>query len=256
MNQVKNFRKMQCSACLNGEGFDYPFTMAFQPIVDVKSRTVFAQEALVRGLGDLPARVVFEHVNDENRYAFDQACRVKAVKLASQLNISSLVSINFMPNAVYKPELCIRTTLEAAEQYNFPADQIMFEVTEGEKVLDIDHLQNIFVDYNERGFITALDDFGAGYSGLNLLAGLDVKVLKLDMELISNIDTDKRKQAIVKGIVTTCGELGVKIIAEGVEKKNELLTVIDIGINLVQGYYLARPSYESLAKIDWEAALD
>lgn len=117
--------------------------MAFQPIVDTRRKEVFAHEALVRGVNNEPAGKVFEHVNDGNRYRFDQACRVKAIELAAKLGVTSFVSINFMPNAVYRPELCIRATLEAADTYKFPIDQIIFEITEGEKIDDIPHLQEI-----------------------------------------------------------------------------------------------------------------
>lgn len=252
MSRPINYRNIACSECLHGAGLDFDFTMAFQPIVDVSSQTIFAHESLVRGLGDRPAGTVFKHVNDHNRYAFDQACRVKAVNLAARLNMSSMLSINFMPNAVYRPELCIRTTLAAAEEFGFPAKRIMFEVTESEKVEDIAHLQSIFLHYQERGFVTALDDFGAGFSGLNMLAELDVNILKLDMYLVRDIDKNKRKHAIVRGVIAACQELGIKIIAEGVETRNELDALRALGIDLFQGFFFARPAYESLATIDWD----
>ncbi|MCG8611869.1 MAG: EAL domain-containing protein [Pseudomonadales bacterium] len=251
MITVKNYRNLGCKECLNGAGLDFDFSMAFQPIVDVVSQTVFAQEALARGIGDTPAGTVFQHVNDDNRYAFDQACRVKAVRLASKLNISSLLSINFMPNAVYRPELCIRTTLAAAEEFDFPITRIMFEVTESEKVEDVPHLHSIISHYTDQGFVTALDDFGAGFSGLNTLADLDVDVLKIDMHLARDIHLNARKRAIVKGITATCEELGIKIIAEGVETQAEYKVLRALGITLFQGYLIARPTYEALAEIAW-----
>lgn len=252
MVRVRNFRDIGCKECLKGTGVGFDFTMAFQPIVDVSSRTIFAQEALVRGVGDLPAKMVFSQVNNENLYAFDQACRVKAVNLAAGLNISSLLSINFMPNAVYRPELCLRTTLAAAEEFGFPAARIMFEVTEVEEVDDIPHLQSIFRYYQEMGFITALDDFGAGFSGLNMLADLDVNVLKLDMYLVRDIDKNSRKHAIVRGVIAACQELGIRVIAEGVETQGEFAALRGVGIDLFQGFYFARPAYEALATIDWD----
>ena len=255
MSQLQNYRDIACNECLHGAGLGFDFTMAFQPIVDISSQTIFAYESLVRGLGDKPAATVFKHVNDSNRYAFDQTCRVKAVNLAARLNMPCILSINFMPNAVYKPELCIRTTLAAAEEFGFPAERIMFEVIESEKVKDIAHLKSIFLHYQEIGFTTALDDFGAGFSGLNMLAELDVNILKLDMYLIRDIDKNNRKYVIVRGVIATCQELGIKVIAEGVETKNELEALRDLGINLFQGYLFAKPAYESLAVIDWNQIL-
>lgn len=236
-----------CRECSRGEGLPFDFSMAFQPIVNVTTRQVFAQEALVRGLNNQPASQVFAYVNDNNRYRFDQACRVKAVKLAAQLQIPTFLSINFMPNAVYQPELCIRTTLAAAERYNFPINRIIFEITEGEKVDDYAHLRKIVEHYQLRGFKTAIDDFGAGYAGLNFLAEIQTDIIKLDMALIRNIEQDKIRQAIIKGILQVCAELSTTVIAEGVETYEELSVLQSFGIELFQGYYFAKPAFQSLA---------
>jgi EAL domain-containing protein (putative c-di-GMP-specific phosphodiesterase class I) len=144
--------------------------MAFQPIVDVRTRAVFGHEALVRGKGGEGAAEVLARVHDDNRYAFDQTCRVTAIDLAAHLGLEGMLSINFLPNAVYRPETCILATLQAASEVHFPTERIMFEVTESERVLDHAHLQTIFHEYSRQGFTTAIDDFGAGHSGLNLLA--------------------------------------------------------------------------------------
>jgi len=254
MKLQKDFQNPGCAECANGAALGFDFTMAFQPIVNTTTRSVFAHEALVRGLDGEPAGVVFENVNDANRYRFDQACRVKAIKLAAELGLSSLLSINFMPNAVYRPELCIRTTLAAAQEYGFPIDRIIFEITESEQVEDHGHLRQIVEDYQRRGFKTAIDDFGAGYSGLNLLAEMQTDIIKLDMALIRAIDQDKVRQAIVKGILQVCTELSATVVAEGVETAAELQVLQSFGIELFQGYYFARPAFESLPEITWDGA--
>ncbi len=177
--------------------------MALQPIVNMSTRQVIAQEALVRGLQGEGAAYILGQVTDENRYAFDQRCRVKAVQLGATLGVQSLLSSNFLPNAVYEPERCIRTTLEAAAACNFPVERILFEFTEGERITDIAHVRNITAHYRARGFRTAIDDFGAGYAGLNLLAELQTDFLKLDMELVRTIDRSRARQAIVKGVTTS-----------------------------------------------------
>src|SRR5690606_35283397 len=94
---------MSCAGCRDGEGFELPFSMAFQPIVDVSRGIVFAYEALVRGINGEGAGSVLSAVNEANRYAFDQSCRQKAIELASRLrgDQDASLSINFMPNAVY-----------------------------------------------------------------------------------------------------------------------------------------------------------
>lgn len=247
MIEQKNFRKLGCAECAAGTGLGFDFSMAYQPIVNPTTREVFAQEALARGLQGEPAGQVFKHVNENNRYAFDQACRVKAIELAAQLQVDTFISINFMPNAVYRPELCIRTTIEAAETYRFPIERIIFEFTENEEIVDVTHVRDIVRHYKERGFLTALDDFGAGHAGLNLLAEIQTDLIKLDMALIRGIDQDRRRQAIVKGALAICHELSTRVIAEGVETKEEFAALQDMGIELFQGYYFARPAFRALA---------
>lgn len=151
-----------------------------------------------------------------------------------------------MPNAIYDPESCIRTTLKAARQFCFPLDKLVFEFTETERVKSTTHLQNIVNHYKLRGFLTAIDDFGAGYSGLNLIADVEVDIIKIDMELIRDIDKLKKKQIIVSGIVTTFQRLGSKVIAEGVETREELETLKSLGIELFQGYFIGKPAFEKL----------
>ncbi len=244
-----DFREIACAECANGEALGFDFSMAFQPIVDIRKREVFAYEALARGLGGEPAGAVFEHVNESNLYRFDQTCRVKAIQLASRLNIPCLLSINFMPNAIYRPELCIRTTLAAAEQYQFPSDQLLFEFNEREEVVDANHILNIIEHYHSLNFKVALDDFGAGFSGLNLLADVTPDYIKLDMALIRGVDACRTRQVIISSIVTMCHELGVTVIAEGIETTGELKTLGELGIELMQGFLLARPAFEALPEI-------
>jgi EAL domain-containing protein (putative c-di-GMP-specific phosphodiesterase class I) len=253
MQKPVDFRSLGCSECLDGGGLDFDFTMAFQPIVNVTSGDIFAHEALVRGPNGEGAGSVFAHVNDGNRYRFDQTCRVKAIRLAAELGMSCLLSINFLPNAVYRPELCIRTTLNAAQEYGFPIDRIIFEVTEGERIEDHPHLRNILEHYQEQGFHTAIDDFGAGYAGLGLLAEFQSDLIKLDMALIRGIDHDRSRTAITRGILQMARDLEIRVIAEGVETAAEYLTLRDLGVELFQGYYFARPAFQALTEVSADA---
>ena len=237
-----------CEGCREGEGFGVPFSMAFQPIVDIGSGEVFAHEALVRGPSGEGAQTVLSQVDLGNRYAFDQQCRVKAIELATELELArqgAHLSINFMPNAVYEPRACIRLTLATAMRTGFPLDRIIFEFTEDER-LDTAHILNILRTYRAMGFKTAIDDFGAGHAGLSLLAKFQPDIVKLDMDLIRGIDSDPVKQVVVKHIVTMLGDLGVTPICEGVESREELAVIRDLGVSLIQGFLLAKPSFEAL----------
>ena len=240
-----------CKQCQEPQSLPFEFTMAFQPIVNVRDHSVFAYESLVRGVDGAGAGAILAQVTTENRYVFDQLCRVKSVELASRLRLPGYVSINFLPNAVYKPETCIRATLAAAEKHSFPTERIIFEITESEELVDKEHLKSIVREYKRQGFMTAIDDFGAGYSGLQLLAEFQPDLIKLDMGLLRNIDRDAVRQAIVKGICATASALGIEIIAEGIESLEELAFLESIGIELFQGYLFAKPQVESLPVVNW-----
>ncbi len=240
--QVSEFRQLSCRECLSGAGLDFDFTMAFQPFLEAGTGHIFGYEALVRGMQGESAASILGRVNDSNRYRFDQACRVKAIQRATELGLEGVLSINFLPKAIYRPETCIRATLEAAAEMGFAQDRLMFEVTEGERVTDHAHLRGIFAEYKKQGFRTAIDDFGAGYAGLNMLAEFQPDYIKIDMELVRNIHEHRARQAIVSGIVETCRALDLGIIAEGVESKGELDFLLSRGIKLFQGYLFARPS--------------
>lgn len=242
--------RLGCPQCESQ--LDFEFTFAFQPIVDIQQQTLYGYEALVRDPETLSAKTVLDKVNDQNRYAFDQACRKKAIAIASYLGLDKILSINFLPNAVYEPEHCIRSTLRAAKAVNFPIDKIMFEITESEEVLDKDHLRKIFQYYESQGFITALDDFGAGHSGLNMLASFLPKLLKIDIELVKDIHLDKVKQTIARALITLCAELKIAILAEGIEREEEAIFFAQQGVTLMQGYYFAKPAVETLPQVSSE----
>lgn len=244
------FQAVGCSNCRNLDALGFEFSMAFQPIVDMHTRRPYAYEALVRGPNGEGAASVLARVNDDNRYRFDQACRVKAIELASSLGLHKLpdckLSINFMPNAVYRAETCIRATLEASREFDFPTERLMFEVTEGERVDDPQHLVGIFNEYRRQGFTTAIDDFGAGYAGLNLLATFQPHVLKLDMDLTRDIGNHAARQAIVAGVLLVAERLGITVVAEGVETQSESDCLAQMGVRYMQGYLFAKPKLESL----------
>ncbi|QYJ89147.1 EAL domain-containing protein [Shewanella halotolerans] len=243
-----------CQQCANNLHLDFDFTMAFQPIIDVSKQEIFGYEALVRGPNNESAYSVISRVNDDNRYAFDQSCRVKAIALAAKLNLKSILSINFLPNAIYQPERCIRTTLAAAKDYGFPTDRIMFEFTEAEKIADSGYIKHVVEYYRELGFMTAIDDFGAGYAGLGLLANFQTDIIKLDMELIRNIDSDETRQVIVTHLLSICRQLKITCLAEGIETLAEMRWLKGAGVELMQGYLFARPGFESLPEVTFPIA--
>ena len=240
------FDEAQCEHCACGAGLDFDFTFAYQPIVDSETQGVLAYEALVRGLNGEGAGQILGQVTKKNRYRFDQSCRVKAVKLATELGMESLLCINFMPNAVYKAETCIRTTLAAARQYGFDTSKLVFEFTEEEQLASTDHLCSIIDAYQEMGFSTALDDYGSGYSRFNLMIETQPQYLKLDMTLIRDVHESPAKQALIDGTCLSMRRLGIDVIAEGVETPEEYKWLRERGIRYHQGFLFAKPGFQTL----------
>jgi len=230
------------------------FVMAFQPLVDLAQKRIYGYEALVRGPNGESAMSIISQVTQDKLYAFDQACRVKAIKAAATLGLDRRLSINFLPNAVYHPQSCLKLTLGAALEFNFPPTAITFEFTENEKVMNKDHLKSIVDTYKKFGFLTALDDFGAGYAGLSLLAEFQPDIIKIDRLLVADLHHSRQKQAIVTGVLSTARSLGIDIVAEGVETKEELAALREMGVSKFQGFLFAVPRINALYRddeIDW-----
>ncbi len=246
----------KCSGCRDGTVLPFAIRTAFQPVIDLKSGKPYAYEALVRGANGEGAASVLAQVTPENRYAFDQACRVAAIREAigaGILDTGASLSINFLPNAVYSPMACIQLTLQTARETGLPLDRIIIELTENEQIQP-DHLSGIIDAYREIGFRTAIDDFGAGHSGLALLANLQTDIIKLDRELVRDIDTSLSRRIIVAGLLRLADELGLKVVAEGVETGAELNALTAAGVRYVQGYLFARPALGQLPPLSHTVA--
>jgi EAL domain-containing protein (putative c-di-GMP-specific phosphodiesterase class I) len=239
-----------CKNCRADPEDTFDFTMAFQPIVKLGSNSVWGYEALVRGGDGEGAETVLGRLTDDNRYWFDQACRVKAIEMAARLfPPDCYLSINFMPSAVYEPRACIRKTLETTGHTGFDPQRLMFEFTENERIDDPGHVKRIIATYREMGFLTAIDDFGAGYAGLTLLSQFHPDIMKIDMELVRDIDGTAAKQTIVKGVIEIARGLDITVLAEGIETAAELEFLRESGIELFQGYYIARPEVGSVPAV-------
>jgi EAL domain-containing protein (putative c-di-GMP-specific phosphodiesterase class I) len=220
------------------------FSYAFQPIVDTVARTVFSYEALIRGPANEPAFRVLEQVPDDLKHQFDQDSRIQAIALAARIGLQCNLNVNFLPRSL---ELCadaIGNTCKAAADNFLPLERITLEVTEGEVINDHAHFATLLNEYRRMGIKLAIDDFGAGYSGLNLLAEFQPDHVKIDMNLVRGIEKHGPRQAIVRGITQVCGDLGIDVIAEGVETLQEFRWFEDHGIRLFQGYLFAEPAFE------------
>jgi EAL domain-containing protein (putative c-di-GMP-specific phosphodiesterase class I) len=225
---------------------EFEFTFAFQPIVDVASRTVFAYEALVRGLGNEPAAAVFASLDPDLLHHFDRSARIKAITVAASLGLDTSISLNLMPQALDTLPDAISSTRDAARVAGLSERQIILEVTESELIRDTAGFADTINKYRAQGLCLAIDDFGAGYSGLNLLADFQPDAIKIDMHLVRDIDSKGPRQAIVRAVIQACADLGIDVIAEGVETEAEYRWFRRTGVILFQGYLFARPGFEVL----------
>lgn len=225
------------------------FSFAFQPIVDVRNREISSFEALIRGPQGEPASFVLSKLLREDASVFYQSHTETVMELANRLNISGKVNINLSADALYHVDLNIMGTFQSALFSKFPVENIIFEVTESEDLTGQQVLLKNLKLLKDFGFQTAIDDFGAGYSGLKLLMEYQPNYVKLDRHLISNIHNDKVKQVIFWGVRQMCDRLSIDIVAEGIENREEYLWLEKAGIDLFQGYYFAKPAFESLPNI-------
>lgn len=223
-----------------------PFSFAFQPIADIEDRSVFAYEALVRGTSGESAHHVFKNVPVEALAHFDHSARVAATTLAARLGLEARISLNLLPGSLHALPNSLDLLLESATRAGLATRQLLIEVTEGEVIQRPKEFFEMLNRYRAQGVRLAIDDFGAGYSGLNLLADFQPDLIKLDMHLVRSIDRAGPRQAIVRGVLQVCDDLGIEVIAEGVETLDEYRWLRRVGIRLFQGYLFARPTFEEL----------
>jgi EAL domain-containing protein (putative c-di-GMP-specific phosphodiesterase class I) len=227
------------------------FTFAFQPIVDTKVREVLSYEALIRGSGNQPPYQILGQVPAERMHLFDEKARMQAISLATRMGIGCDLNLNLLPRSLYSSPTAILSTMEAANRHHLPITRIVLEVTEGEIIADTTHFAGLINEYRGLGLKVAIDDFGAGYSGLNLLVNFQPDQIKLDMFLVRGIEAHGPRQAIVRAIDQVCFDLGIDVIAEGVETIAEYEWLADQGVRLFQGYLFAKPGFESFPLIHY-----
>jgi EAL domain-containing protein (putative c-di-GMP-specific phosphodiesterase class I) len=230
-------------------GVDFEFSFAFQPIVDAVQQEIISFEALVRGPHGESSSAVFACVPPRSMQLFDQACRRKAIGLAARLNLRAGLNLNLIPNSSRQTRSNVRLTLEASLQQGFPVEHLVFEVSEAERLHHYTRVGESFKAFEECGFRTAIDDFGAGLSGLQMLVEYQPDYLKLDRNLIADVHENPVKQILVGGLIGICRQLSIDPIAEGVEKAEEYHWLREAGIQFFQGFYFARPVFEALSEV-------
>lgn len=239
-----------CEKCGPGDHADLEIDVAFQPIFDLRDDTVFAYEALVRGPAGEEAASILSQVSDGGQAWFEKKVLATAIEKSVGLGLletGAALSVNCTPNAQYDPRQCLASTIAVAAKVGLPHERLIFECTETVQI-DIARARGQARTFKELGFRSALDDFGAGYHGLLVLADVETDIVKLDMGLIRGIHRSPVRRRIVAGTVALLRDLGRLIVAEGIECAGELAAVRKLGITLVQGHYLGHPSRTALQR--------
>ena len=218
--------------------------MAFQPVIDIETGAIVSHEALVRGPYGGDEASVKARVTERNRQDFDRKCWLAAIETAAALDIDVPISINFAASAVLDPDDLVQSIQWAADAHDFPLDLVILEFSETDGRASLAHMKEICRRTRAGGICTALDDFGAGDSGLSRLADLYPALVKLDVSLVRGIDTCKRRRVIVAGALAMCLDLGLEVVAKGVQAEAEMSALRDCGIRFMQGNLLAAPVLE------------
>ena len=219
---------------------DASFKFVYQPIVNVRERSVFGYEALCR-----PHDPAFGHVLElietavrTGRIAeLGRALRKVAIEPMASLPEQHSLFLNIHPQDLNDDGLV------TAEAYLAPWKQrVVLEVTETEAISDPARARERIKALRAHGFRVALDDLGSGYSSLNLLAQLEPDFVKLDMELVRGIEREGRAARLIQHLLEFCRGEGFTTIAEGIETEAELRVVAELGVDCVQGFLLGRPA--------------
>jgi EAL domain-containing protein (putative c-di-GMP-specific phosphodiesterase class I) len=226
---------------------------AFQPIVETETLSIFAHEGLLRLSGESgiagPADLFRIARDTDTLPVADLAARRTIISAAAAQSFRGNLFINFMPSSIYDASSCLRSTIALLDELKIAHDRVVFEVVESDEVVDVPHLLSTLDFYRRAGFRVALDDLGAGFASLNLLHALKPDFIKLDLELVRDVDCDPFKAMLAAKMIEAGRGLGIGVIAEGVETKAEWSWLRDQGATYVQGYYFARPAHDMRTEV-------
>lgn len=220
-------------------------TPVYQPIFTLRSGELYGYEALTRvaSPGGLTPEELFARAAEYGlAYALEMLCRRKALIQARAVGIAGQLFLNVCPTIFQASEHERGITAALLEKLQIERSRVTFELTERTIIEDYELFHRALSHYREQGYSIAIDDLGSGYAGLEMLARLEPEYVKLSRFLIAAIDTSTTKQALVEALVTFCGKIGACVIAEGIERREELEFLVAAGVDLGQGYLLGKPS--------------
>ncbi|MFC3050624.1 EAL domain-containing protein [Kordiimonas pumila] len=245
---IHRYQSLWVSDALEAERYE----TWFQPIYKTSGGMgdeLFAYEGLFRMRDEKNVQIPPGHVfhvagKSDLLYTLDLAARHCAVEAAARAGLNfAKIFINFNPSSVYDPAYCLRTTVAAVTEKGLEPKNIVFELTETHAARDKAHLKSILDFYRMAGFGIALDDIGSGWSSLNMLHEMRPDYVKIDMDLIRDIDQDTFKQVIVKHLLHIARDNGILTVAEGIETEAEASVLRQMGVDYMQGYFFGKPAF-------------
>ncbi len=221
----------------------------YQPVVSLTKGDIFGYEALSRVRQDsahaapLPIGEIFQMAEQSGHlWDFERLCRRKALEGAKNIPKGKKLFLNVSPNVVHDHQFKSGFTNQYLNKYGISTTDVIFELTEHTAIEDMESFKAALNHYRRQGYETALDDVGAGESGLNTLLDLSPTYLKLDMHIIRDIEKHHMKRSLVRSFVQFANASNITLIAEGIETSQELSVLIDLGVEYGQGFYLGKPA--------------
>lgn len=218
----------------------------YQPVVSLKNGEIIGYEALTRislEQTDIETEEFFHIAEDEGcLWKVEEMCRFRSLKESKNKEQGKKLFLNVDPNVIKDPMFRKGITRAYLKEFGLYPEDIVFEITERNSIDDQDTFQNIIQHYKAQNFEIAIDDFGNGYAGLNRICSLEPQYIKIDREIVSGIQADSIKKSLVESMVSFCKKSNIKLIAEGIETEEELYTLIGMGVDFGQGFYLKRPA--------------
>ncbi len=231
----------------------------FQPLVSVRKKFIVGYEGLIRGLNPatrqiIPPEELFHRAGKMGLMVeLDRLCRKKVLErfqVISAERPETLLSLNFEASIIDQGVVGSGNLINQVTSLGLNPDRIALEIIES-NIRDLSELQKFIQTYRDYGFLIALDDVGAGHSNLNRIPLLKPDILKVDRYLVQNISNDFYKQEVFKSLVALARKIGALVLAEGVETEEEAFFVMELGVDLIQGFYFSKP--QPYDQIDDEA---
>lgn len=213
--------------------------LAYQPIVNAADRTLFGYEALLRsGEPQLAGPLAIIDAATKLGCLYDLARKIRA-RAAAEIQAApggSMLLVNLHPR-----DLTDDSLYDASSPLSALAPRVVLEITERASLDEVPDLPDRVAQLRQMGYRIAVDDLGAGYSGLSSFAQLEPEIVKLDMTLVRDVHRSRTKSKLIRSIAAVCRDLEIRLVAEGIESKDELDLLVTLGCDLLQGYFLAKP---------------